>query len=417
MKTQKFTLVLVIFFTAIFFFSCKTQEIILHGEIAGLVTDASTTDPIKGASVKLNGRNDTTITGNDGEYMFKNLIPDDYEIQVSKSRFFTFTKNITVASANSEKVDFLLTPLPQISASCLDFGLDLTSLSFTISNPAKTDLIYLLTTSQGWITIFPSSGEIKNETNTITVTVDKSGLHGSVNTGIIKIISASDQFLIKDTIYVGLNGLLDARDLKNVKNYKVVKIGTQTWMAENLNIGKFRYNSFGQLNNEVIEKYCYDDNENNCNIYGGLYTWSEAMQYKHSDDGIFGTTQGICPDGWHIPTKNEWGTLIDYLGGYLYAGGKLKDTSALWHQPNTGATNESGFSALPGGAKFNINAYLVNFSAIGEEGTWLSSYWLSPNNSLIEVLNYFSQVLVMQTNTLYEDMAYSVRCIKNQGKR
>jgi uncharacterized protein (TIGR02145 family) len=120
-------------------------------------------------------------------------------------------------------------------------------------------------------------------------------------------------------------------------------------MAENLNVGtKINSTSDGQLqtDNEILEKYCYNNDIANCNIYGGMYEWNEAMQYDTTEGA-----QGICPDGWHIPTDAEWTTLTTFLGGESVAGGKMKEAGfAHWYSPNTGATNESGFTGLPGGA-------------------------------------------------------------------
>lgn len=132
--------------------------------------------------------------------------------------------------------------------------------------------------------------------------------------------------------------------------YNTVQIGSQCWMKENLNIGTRIAGATNQTENGVIEKYCYDDDESNCDIYGGLYQWDEMMQ----NVAIAGT-QGICPQGWHLPTDEEWTTLTSYLLGFLVAGGKMKTTgtleagTGLWYSPNTGATNNSGFSGLPSG--------------------------------------------------------------------
>jgi len=86
--------------------------------------------------------------------------------------------------------------------------------------------------------------------------------------------------------------------------YDVVQIGTQCWMAENLNVGVRINGTAGQANNGIVEKYCFDDLDANCTARGGLYIWNEAMQYSTTAGA-----QGICPDNWHIPTNDEWTTL------------------------------------------------------------------------------------------------------------
>jgi len=141
--------------------------------------------------------------------------------------------------------------------------------------------------------------------------------------------------------------------------YHTVLIGTQCWFKENLNIGTWINSNKEQTNNEIIEKYCYNNDTTICNTYGGLYQWDEMMQYINTAGA-----KGICPIGWHIPTDAEWTTLTTYLGGELVAGGKMKETgTAHWYSPNTGATNSSGFTALPGGVCYltgNFNGLETN---------------------------------------------------------
>lgn len=131
-------------------------------------------------------------------------------------------------------------------------------------------------------------------------------------------------------------------DTRDGKKYKIVKIGTQTWMAENLNY-------------TTSNSWCYDDNVANCTKYGRLYTWHDALT--------------ACPSGWHLPDDVEWTTLSNYLGGISIAGGKMKSTTDDWASPNTGATNSSGFSGLPGGYRKFDNGV---FYSIGIYGNWWS---------------------------------------------
>ncbi|MBM3435069.1 MAG: hypothetical protein FJY07_02500 [Bacteroidetes bacterium] len=134
-------------------------------------------------------------------------------------------------------------------------------------------------------------------------------------------------------------------DERDDQIYNTIPIGTQCWMAEHLNYGTMIPGSQNQQQNPVIEKYCYDNLNTNCEIYGALYQWNEVMEYQNTP-GV----QGICPDSWHVPTDAESETLISYLGGATVAGGKLKEAGYThWDPPNTGATNESGFTALGGG--------------------------------------------------------------------
>ncbi|MCX6267411.1 MAG: fibrobacter succinogenes major paralogous domain-containing protein, partial [Bacteroidetes bacterium] len=147
------------------------------------------------------------------------------------------------------------------------------------------------------------------------------------------------------------------------------------WFKENLNIGTRVNSTEEQTNNSLIEKYCYNNLDANCAIYGGLYQWNEMKQYTVTAGG-----QGICPSGWHMPTDGEWTTVTTFLGGTSVAGGKMKATgtvqagTGLWNNPNTGATNESGFSAVPGGYRINNGTWF----GIDNYGYWWSS---SENNA------------------------------------
>jgi uncharacterized protein (TIGR02145 family) len=145
--------------------------------------------------------------------------------------------------------------------------------------------------------------------------------------------------------------------------YNTVLIGAQCWMKENLKATK----TAGSVD---ITRYCYQNNPDWCDIYGGLYKWETIMNGEASSNEVPSGVQGICPTGWHVPSAAEWEILVDYLGGALVAGGKLKSTRTepqehpRWDLPNTGATNENGFTALPGGYRYfnNSSYYLGNMT-------------------------------------------------------
>lgn len=120
--------------------------------------------------------------------------------------------------------------------------------------------------------------------------------------------------------------------------YRTVKIGTQWWMAEDLRV---THDAAGQ----PIESRAYGDDETLVAVYGRLYTWQAAMNGA-TEPGA----QGIAPDGWHIPSDEDWDVLFAFLGGASVAGGKLKETGTEhWFPPNTDASNASGFGGRPGG--------------------------------------------------------------------
>jgi uncharacterized protein (TIGR02145 family) len=152
--------------------------------------------------------------------------------------------------------------------------------------------------------------------------------------------------------------------------YQTIKIGDQWWMAENLKVTHYRN---GDAIPNVTDNsewaglstgaYCaYNKDNGNISTYGLLYNW-------YSVDA----SRNIAPAGWHVPTDIEWQTLVDYLGGSSVAGGKLKETgTSHWNSPNTGATNESGFTALPGGYRNYSGAFHSMFN--------YASFWASTGN-------------------------------------
>ncbi|MBK7031387.1 MAG: hypothetical protein IPH45_20320 [Bacteroidales bacterium] len=176
------------------------------------------------------------------------------------------------------------------------------------------------------------------------------------------------------------SSFIDGRD---GKTYHGIQIGNQCWMKENLNYGIKINDTQNPSNNGITEKHCYNNDENNCTIYGGLYSWMEMMQYE-STPGI----QGICPSGWYIPTDDEWTVLTSYLGGESIAGGKLKETGYThWMSPNTGATNISGFSALGAGdrnywvgggyANLMLNERIWSSTPVNSSDSWYRNFLIT----------------------------------------
>ena len=185
--------------------------------------------------------------------------------------------------------------------------------------------------------------------------------------------------------------------------YNTVLIGSLCWMKENLNVGTMIPGSQNQINNSQIEKYCYNNDPVLCTEYGGLYQWDEMMQYITTQG-----TQGICPNGWHIPTDAEWTTLTTLLGGITVAGGKMKEEGFLhWTPPNTGATNESNFTGLPGGRYNTVEV----FEGVGEGAYMWSSTESSSTQAWCRLLEYYHTQVVVSPSHKIE--GYSVRCLKD----
>lgn len=194
-------------------------------------------------------------------------------------------------------------------------------------------------------------------------------------------------------------------DVRDNQVYNTVQIGTQCWMAQNMNIGTKIPGSSSQINNGIIEKYCYFDDDANCDNYGGLYQWPEMMEYVTTEG-----SQGICPIGWHLPNDAAWSTLITFLGGESIAGGKMKTTGTTdWLSPNTGATNESGFSGFPGGLYLDFSEDMWHY--IGHSGYW----WSTTQSSSVGAygLRIYYNWSDANLANLLRSYGFSVRCLKN----
>lgn len=198
--------------------------------------------------------------------------------------------------------------------------------------------------------------------------------------------------------------------------YNTIRIGNQCWMAENLNIGTMVNGTSNQTDNSIIEKYCYYDNTNNCDVYGGLYQWDEMMQYSTIE-----STQGICPIGWHLPSDDEIKILEMELGmtqveadatGYrgTNEGSKMACNAELW---NDGALENdpefalSGFAGIPGGIRYPGGAFYnkgdiayIWTSSVSGSDAWaryLQNEYTKVRRITDEIVNY----------------GFSVRCVRD----
>lgn len=188
--------------------------------------------------------------------------------------------------------------------------------------------------------------------------------------------------------------------------YKTVVIGDQEWMAENLATTK--YNDGTDIANitentswitQTDGAYAWYNNDFDefGSVYGALYNWHAVNTGK------------LCPAGWHVPTNEEWTELTDFLGGAEIAGDKLKELgAAAWGNPFSGATNETGFTALPGGFRLHTTG---GFGGLGSTGYWWSSTAANETSIHMRHMNY------VNTN-VYADGAnkaagFCVRCVKD----
>ena len=207
----------------------------------------------------------------------------------------------------------------------------------------------------------------------------------------------------EDRSFTTLNTITDTDG--NV--YETLMIGTQIWMAQNLKTSK--YNNGDPIETTIPDtlditdqtvgyQWAYDGDESNVDTYGRLYTWFAATD-----------SRGVCPTGWHIPSDQEWIDVANLLGGDTLAGGKLKETGTIhWIEYNTGATNETGFTALPGGYRIS------KFASRGEFGIWWSSSEISASNAAFRRIYRWSGSLFGEGITnAGKWIGMSVRCIKD----
>ena len=220
----------------------------------------------------------------------------------------------------------------------------------------------------------------------------------------------------KPTIEETTSGtFIDSRD---GNEYNWVQIGDQVWMAENLAYLP-RVNRVADGSEDAAGSYYYVYGYSGTNVadakatanyktYGVLYNWTAAMNGEASSTTNPSGIQGVCPAGWHLPSDAEWTELTDYLGGESVAGGKLKETGTThWNSPNTGATNETGFTALPGGYRFSSGT----FGGIGNYGYWWSATESAASNAWLRLMRYdYSYV---HRSEGIKEAGFSVRCLRD----
>lgn len=202
------------------------------------------------------------------------------------------------------------------------------------------------------------------------------------------------------------NNSIDNNTVKDIDGnvYNTVTIDTQVWMVENLKVTKYlnsnpipNINDSAQWSILTTGAYCnYDNNESYVTTYGRLYNW-----YAVND------SRNICPTGWHVPTDADWSNLTNFLGGENVAGAKLKETGTKhWRDPNAGATNETGFTALPGGSRYNST-----FVTLTLYGFWWSASEENQDSAWIRIMRRVSSDIGRFPDN--KKNGFSIRCIKN----
>jgi len=209
-------------------------------------------------------------------------------------------------------------------------------------------------------------------------------------------------------------------DVRDGKQYQTVQIGTQCWMAQNINIGTRIDGLTNQTQNGTIEKYCYGNDEANCTTHGGLYQWDEMMDYSTTPG-----TQGICPPGWHVPTDPEMSLLSGFVGSQPanlcnnnvnYIGKSLASVSGWNVSANTCAVgnnaslnNATGYSGISGGKRENNGT----FSSFGNQGNFWCSNFKGTTNGYGRGLSYDHPAFLAFSDS--KNLGFSVRCVKDEA--
>lgn len=317
------------------------------------------------------------------QYLIDGIVNDNLDIYIQNNQVFRYTGKpgvveIPIGNANLSEYEpcFVLYvssgPTPETTVSSAIISLD-EMVVLSTSDFSKNDGLY--------------SFEVCNLTSTSTINIEVRGEPGTY-------------------VNVWIEGRLKVLTDCDGNIYNTVEIGSQVWMVENLKSTKYNdctpiqiIQSNPEWGNMTSPAMCwYNDDVNNKQSYGGLYNWYAVNTGK------------LCPTGWHVPSNEEWDVLISYLG-FETAGSKLKETGTThFFEPNSDATNESGFTGLPGGFR-GLNWDYYDFFNIGYNGYW----WTSTESSISNA--YEKNVALgrstVDTENLTKKNGFSIRCIKD----
>ncbi|MCK9182638.1 MAG: fibrobacter succinogenes major paralogous domain-containing protein [Fibrobacteraceae bacterium] len=242
-----------------------------------------------------------------------------------------------------------------------------------------------------------SSGAVQGSSGSNGASSGSLGLSSS--SGVASLSSADGSTSTGAWVYLNPNinygSLVDERD---GQVYKTVVIGTQTWIAQNLN---YAVDS---------SSWCYENSADSCAKYGRLYLWNTAAYFSKDDlsDGLY---QGVCPEGWHLPSEAEWHILYNYVDDHNGSEGIATSLKSLngWNDTDSLlGTDLFGFSALPGGERNNFGSFFYTGLSANFWSSSVSDGYYDPYST---GLDYSSE----QVGYIYDstDVAYSVRCLQD----
>ena len=339
--------------------------------IKGLINyDNVSNTPIKYAKVILRDSEkniiDTCITDSIGNYSLSGILNGKYTINI--------IQNYIWGGVNT--VDALLCMRNYINIFTFKDSLSMKAADLNIDNRINpTDALIINKRYVNLINSFPAGDWIVGDNS---VVVDSKDIVKN-----IKMICAGDIDASYKPVYLYKTCGDYFTDTRDGQAYKTVQIGTQCWMAQNINIGSIISGISDQTDNGVIEKYCYKDSVKYCNAYGGLYQWNETMQYATTE-----SSQGICPSGWHIPSNNECFILENYLDP------DVNDPNAIGWLGTVAGTKllpggTSGFNALTAGSRIYDGTYLYSgsstffWSSTGNPSAFAYGFSLDANNPAV----------------------------------
>lgn len=273
-----------------------------------------------------------------------------------------------------------------------------------LRDPQNQSISYSFTEDQQLVLI-PTFGTSSSSGLSSSSSVSSSSLSSLSSSSVaqsssVQISSSSITQSSSSMVPISYGSLTDARDSKV---YKTVQIGTQNWMAENLN--------FLPVGKDQNGAWCYNNSADSCTKYGRLYNWTTMMNladscsYKNCSSQISYPHQGICPVGWHVASYTEWDALNAYLGGGALTGVKMKTSE--W-----GGDNSSGFSALPAGER-DPNGGVFNYIGTQAYFGFASNSKFVFDKTCYYELNKNDSYLSQCAYSWVKSYAYSVRCIQN----
>jgi len=377
------------------FWNCDVPSNFVY--INGQIINSQTQQPLSGATVTVSSTNygsASDYTNNQGQY--SGYVPNGVSLSIT----------VSVSCSGSNTVVYTGT-LPAMSANT-------TIATIAITLPGQTSLTGTVVDcnnqpiSNGYVVVnnqvvFTNNGQFSAPACGTSCTIQAFGSNPWVS-GQSQIVTLAGGSQAIGSLQVCNPGGSTVTDVDgNV--YSTVVIGTQEWMQENLKTTRYKNGSNIPTNltdaqwQATTSGACadYNNDPTNTTVYGKLYNW-----YAVSDP------QGLCPTNWHVPSDAEWDNLVNYLGGDTIAGGAMKEIGLThWATPNTGATNSSGFTGLPGGLRLNVGTYY----SIGNYGYWWSATQYSTTNAYNRNLNYYNSPVNRGNND--KTYGFSVRCVRD----